>query len=140
MLHIRLFFVSFLSISAGPLNAVPSTGHDHSPEKEKALKTIRKSVVALDNVMYDPECRIPKSLINQSEGIVIFPGAFKLALGAWGGQAGRGVAMIRREDGSWSNPFFVTLGEGSLGIQVGAQSSEIILLFKHRDDKNGICK
>jgi lipid-binding SYLF domain-containing protein len=42
--------------------------------------------------------------------------------------------MIRREDGTWSNPFFVTLGEGSLGIQIGAQSSEIVLLFKHRYD------
>ena len=41
---------------------------------------------------------------------------------------------IRKKYGSWSNPFFVTLGEGSLGIQIGAQSSEIVLLFKHSYD------
>ncbi|MCK4855260.1 MAG: lipid-binding SYLF domain-containing protein, partial [Bacteroidales bacterium] len=35
---------------------------------------------------------------------------------------------------SWSNPFFVTLGEGSLGFQIGAQASDIILLFKDRND------
>ena len=131
---LNLFLVSFLAVSVGYLNAAPSNGYNKSVEKEKAVKTLRKSVMALDNVMDDPECSIPQSLINQSEGIVIFPGAFKIAIGAWGGQAGRGIAMIRKEDGTWSNPFFVTLGEGSLGIQVGAQSSEIILLFKHRYD------
>lgn len=102
--------------------------------KKKAVKTLKKSVDAFENVMDDPQCTIPQSLINQSEGIVIFPGAFKLAIGVWGGQAGRGIAMIRKEDGTWSNPFIVTLGEGSLGLQIGAQSSEIVLLFKHRYD------
>ena len=46
----------------------------------------------------------------------------------------RGIAMIHREDGTWSNPFFVTLGEGSLGFQMGAQASDIVLLFKDRND------
>ena len=69
------------------------------------------------------------------EGIVIFPGALKVAVGCIGGQGARGIAMIRKEDGSWSNPFFVNLGEGSLGVQLGAQSSDIVLLFKDRDDR-----
>ena len=46
--------------------------------------------------------------------------------------------MIRLEDGSWSNPFFVSLGEGSVGIQLGIQKSEIILLFKNKDDIMGL--
>jgi len=130
----NLFLVAMLIISVGNLNASPSKGYDKSDEKEKAIKTLNKSVDAFENVMDDPHCTIPQSLINQSEGIVIFPGAFKLAIGVWGGQAGRGIAMIRKEDGTWSNPFIVTLGEGSLGLQIGAQSSEIVLLFKHRYD------
>jgi lipid-binding SYLF domain-containing protein len=65
---------------------------------------------------------------------VIFPGAIKVALGVVGGQGARGLAMIRKEDGLWSNPFFVTLGEGSLGFQFGAQASDIVLLFKDRND------
>jgi lipid-binding SYLF domain-containing protein len=130
----NLFLVAMLIISVGNLNAVPSNGYDKSDKKEKAVKTLKKSVRALDHVMEDPENSIPQSLINQSEGIVIFPGAFKVAVGVWGGQGGRGIAMIRKEDGSWSNPFFVTLGEGSLGLQIGAQSSDIVLLFKDRND------
>ncbi len=60
--------------------------------------------------------------------------AFKLAFGVAGGQGGRGIAMIHNDDGSWSNPFFVNLGEGSLGLQIGAQASDIVLLFKHKSD------
>jgi len=100
----------------------------------KANRTLQRSAMALDNVMKDPENSIPPSLISQSEGIVIFPNAFKLALGAAGGQGGRGVALVRQEDGSWSNPLFVTLGEGSIGLQIGAQRSDIVLLFKDRND------
>jgi len=82
--------------------------------------------------MLDTDGSIPQSLINDAEGIIIIPNAFKVALG-WGGQGGRGIAIIHREDGTWSNPVFVTLGEGSLGFQAGAESSDIILLFKDRD-------
>jgi lipid-binding SYLF domain-containing protein len=127
-----LFLVSILSVSIGTLIAAPTDGN--SNEKERAIKTLEKAVGALDNVMEDPHNNIPQSLINKSEGIVIFPGAFKIAVGCVGGQGARGIAMIRKEDGSWSNPFFVTLGKGSLGLQIGAQSSDIVLLFKNRND------
>jgi len=130
----NILLVAMLIISVGNLRAAPANAYEKSVEKEKAEKTLVKAVIALDNIMEDPENRIPESLINESEGIVIFPRAIKVAIGAWGGQGGRGIAMIRKEDGTWSNPFFVTLGEGSLGIQIGAQSSDIILLFKHRID------
>ena len=130
----NLFLVAMLIVSVGNLRAESSNAYTLSVEKEKAEKTLVKAVIALENIMEDPENSIPQSLIKKSEGIVIFPRAIKVAIGAWGGQGGRGIAMIRKEDGTWSNPFFVTLGEGSLGIQIGAQSSDIVLLFKHRYD------
>lgn len=101
---------------------------------ERANNTIKEAVKAMDKIMKDPETSIPVSLLNESEGIVVFPGAFKVAIGTVGGQGGRGIAMIRKEDGSWSNPFFVMLGEGSVGLQIGAQVSDIVLLFNNRDN------
>lgn len=133
----NLFLVTTLLIASGILFAVSpiDTSNVHDDEiAVKANRTLQRSVMALDNVMKDPENSIPPSLISQSEGIVIFPNAFKLALGAAGGQGGRGVALVRQEDGSWSNPLFVTLGEGSIGLQIGAQRSDIVLLFKDRND------
>ena len=148
----KLLFTSTLFITTGTLFAVSAndTGNASSDPKvtvednvysetdyqiaAKANKTLKKSTMALENVMKDPENSIPPSLISQSEGIVIFPRALKLAFGTVGGQAGRGIAMIRQDDGSWSNPFFVSLGEASVGFQIGAQKSDIVLLFKNRND------
>lgn len=149
---LRLALVSSLIITGGTLFSVSANGGNNGNSKgrllledavymedeytiaEKALKNLQRSTMALENIMNNPETGIPSSLISQSEGIVIFPAAFKLALGTAGGQGGRGVAMIRHDDGSWSNPFFVTLGEGSVGIQIGVQKSGIVLIFKNKDD------
>ena len=150
---LKLSIVSALLITNGALFAVSYNENSNGTSEQqatveedsysrvdnktlkKANETLQKSVVALDNIMEDPEESIPPYLISQSEGIVIFPRALKIAVGVAGGQGARGIAMIHNEDGSWSNPFFVSLGEGSLGIQFGVQKSDIVLLFK---DKNVI--
>ena len=124
-----------LLIASGTLFAA-SLGDDiynDDNTAKKANKTLHKSVIAMDNIMDDPDNSIPPSLIEQSEGIVIFPDAFKIAFGVVGGQGARGIALVRQENGSWGNPFFVSLGEGSLGIQLGAQKTDIVLLFKDRN-------
>ncbi len=128
----NLIIVAALLIASG--NVFALSINETEKNLEKANTTLQNSVMALDRIMNDPENCIPPSLISQSEGIVIFPNAFKLAFGVVGGQGGRGIAMIHQDDGSWSNPFFVNLGEGSVGLQIGAQASDIVLLFKDRTD------
>lgn len=127
--------VSALLLAAGTLFAASAGDNMYNDDNtaKKANKTLHKSVIAMDQIMDDPDNCIPPSLINQSEGIVIFPDAFKIAFGVVGGQGARGIALVRQYDGSWGNPFFVSLGEGSLGLQLGAQKTDIVLLFKDRD-------
>jgi len=132
MLNLILAFT--LTTSAGIMKAAPSNEESKSVENEKAIKTIEKAERTLDYVMENPVQGIPKSLINRSEGIVIFPGSCQIAAGAFNGPGGRGIAIIHNEDDTWSNPFFVTLREGHQGFQIGSQTSDIILLFKDRDD------
>jgi lipid-binding SYLF domain-containing protein len=135
-LSMKLALILALIILCGSLLAA-SHYEDFSKEEKierKASKTLSNSVDALDKIMADPDNYIPPSLIIQSEGLVILPDAFKVAVGVAGGQGARGIAMIRKVDGSWSNPFFVSLGEGSFGLQLGAQKSDIFLLFKNRED------
>lgn len=132
----KLTVIAALLIMSGTLFAASFTSDVAKEEKieKKASKTLEKSVEALNAIMEDPDNYIPPSLMIQSEGIVILPSAFKVAVGVAGGQGARGIALVRKDDGSWSNPFFVSLGEGSFGIQLGAQKSDIFLLFKDRDD------
>jgi lipid-binding SYLF domain-containing protein len=61
----------------------------------------------------------------------VLPGVIKVGLGL-GGRYGKGLLVIRQDDGSWSSPAFVSLGGGSFGWQIGAQSTDIILVFKDR--------
>jgi len=124
-----------LLITSATLFAVSAGDNMYNDDDtaKKANKTLHKSVIAMDHIMDDPDNSIPPSLIDQSEGIVIFPDAFKIAFGVVGGQGARGIALVRQYDGSWGNPFFVSLGEGSFGLQLGAQKTDIVLLFKDRN-------
>lgn len=132
----KLVVLSALVFLSGSLSAASFSESVAKEEKieKKANRTIIKSIQAMDNIMEDPDNYIPPSLIIQSEGIVILPDALKLAVGVAGGQGALGIAMIRTADGTWSNPFFVSLGEGSLGLQLGAQKSDIVLLFSDKND------
>ena len=75
-----------------------------------------------------PEHEVPRELLKQSSCIAIIPSVIKGAFG-WGGRHGRGVLTCRNEQGNWSPPVFVTLSGGSFGLQIGAQSTDIVLFF-----------
>lgn len=74
---------------------------------------------------------IPEELLKQSEGLVIIPKMINAGFGI-GGKRGKGVAVVKLPDGSWSNPVFITLTGGSFGFQIGVQSVDLVLVFKHK--------
>jgi lipid-binding SYLF domain-containing protein len=75
---------------------------------------------------------IPPSLLKDAEGIAIIPGVIKAGF-VIGGRHGRGVLLTRGADGSWARPLFITLSGGSVGWQVGVQSTDSILVFKTKN-------
>jgi lipid-binding SYLF domain-containing protein len=74
---------------------------------------------------------IPHDLMEDCKGIIIVPNLINAGFGI-GGKRGRGVAMVRLEDGRWSDPVFVTLTGGSIGFQIGVQSVDLVLIFRHK--------
>jgi len=75
---------------------------------------------------------IPHALIAEYQGIVIIPGLINAGF-VIGGKRGKGIAIVRLPGGRWSDPVFVTLTGGSLGPQIGVQSVDLILVFRHKD-------
>ena len=75
---------------------------------------------------------IPTELIQRARAIAVVPNVFRggFILGA---RRGRGVLSVRTEDGSWSNPAFVTLTGGSIGWQIGAESTDVVLIFANEN-------
>ncbi len=74
---------------------------------------------------------IPHDLISEYQGIVIIPKLINAGF-VVGGKRGRGVAMVKLGDGKWSDPVFVTLTGGSIGAQIGVQSVDLVLVFRHK--------
>jgi lipid-binding SYLF domain-containing protein len=99
-----------------------------------ASKTERKvddSIAVIQKFTNIPESAIPDSLLRDAYGVAVIPGVIKVGF-MFGGRFGKGVLMTRQDDGNWSNPAFVSIGGGSFGWQIGAQSTDIILVFKDK--------
>jgi SH3 domain-containing YSC84-like protein 1 len=46
---------------------------------------------------------------------------------------GKGIAIVKLADGTWSDPVFVTITGGSVGLQAGVQSVDLVLVFKNEE-------
>lgn len=77
--------------------------------------------------MNTPDKGIPKDLFGKAQCVAVFPSVLKAGF-ILGGQGGRGVASCRTHDG-WSAPLYLDLKGGSAGLQIGAQSTDFVLLF-----------
>ena len=91
----------------------------------------------LDQLLRIPEKTIPPSLLSHAYAVAVVPNVVKAAFGL-GARRGKGILVVRQDDNSWSNPAFITLTGGSVGWQIGAQSTDIILVFKTRKGVDGI--
>jgi len=99
---------------------------DGSKETEK----IHSSINVLKDFTQMQES-IPHDLIQQCQGVVIIPNLLNAGFVA-GAKRGKGVAMVKLDDGTWSDPVFITLTGGSFGLQVGIQSIDLVLVFRHK--------
>ena len=103
----------------------------------KQIGRITDAKLAFEDVTAIPEKTIPEFLLQDAVGIAIIPDVVKLGF-IIGGEHGKGVLLLKSQDGSWSNPIFITLSGGSIGWQVGAQSADIILVFKTKRSVDGV--
>lgn len=84
----------------------------------------------------DEENGIPTDLLERARGIAVIPNLYRGGI-IVGGRRGRGALTVRTRDGSWSSPAFITLTGGSIGLQFGAESADVVLVFANdRSIKN----
>lgn len=118
----RSLVVTLLLLSLGAVGADPVTAA-RMPLDEK----IRLATEVYQELLEVEEREVPQSLVDEASCIAVIPGVIKGAFG-WGGRHGRGVLSCKK-DGSWSAPIFVTLSGGSFGLQIGAQSTDVVLFI-----------
>ncbi len=89
-----------------------------------------------DQVMAVRDRSVPRELLDRAEAIAVFPGVVKAAF-IIGGHGGQGV-ISRRVKGGWGAPAFFNLGGGSLGLQIGAQKTDYVLLIMNEEGLKGL--
>ena len=73
---------------------------------------------------------IPQDLLDRAECAIVIPSVTKVAFGV-GGSYGRGAMVCRTGDafdGPWGSPAMYALDGGSFGLQLGGQSTDLVLL------------
>jgi len=97
------------------------------PNTKEGASQANKSVQVLNEIMAVPDKGIPRDLLAKAECVAVFPKVVKVGF-IVGGEAGRGVACCRTPSG-WSAPAFFEIKGGSIGLQIGGQATDFVLLF-----------
>ena len=113
----------------------PSANASPKQQKDASKKADTASRV-FEQVMGAPDRSIPRELLDRAEAVAVFPGMLKAGF-VVGGRGGSGV-ISRRITGGWSAPAFFKMGGASLGLQIGAAKTDLILLFMNDDALRGL--
>ena len=96
-------------------------------DREDDIGRVGKATRVFHEIMTTPDKGIPRDLLEKARCVAIIPGEEKLAF-IFGGNYGKGLATCRTANG-WSAPMFVAVGGGSVGFQIGASFTDVVLLF-----------
>jgi lipid-binding SYLF domain-containing protein len=114
------------AISAAAILAVLGTSVAAAKLSTKAEKRFEDSAAVLREIHAVPDKDIPQDLWNRAACVGVIPGLKKAAF-VIGGEFGEGLLSCRHA-GAWSAPVFMELEKGSWGLQIGAQSIDLVFL------------
>ena len=107
-----------MTVAATPLSA----------RNDDPTERLDEAAAVLSEIMSTPEKGIPRDLFAKAHCIVIVP-ELKTAAFVVGGKYGRGFLSCRNKSGiGWSAPAAVRIEGGSVGFQIGASSTDLIML------------
>jgi len=98
-----------------------------SEDVAKQGKKLTDATAVYNELIGTPDRGVPKELLENCKCVAVLPGVLKAALG-YGARHGSGVMTCRTANG-WSAPAFVNISGGSVGLQLGAESTDLVLFF-----------
>jgi lipid-binding SYLF domain-containing protein len=97
--------------------------------QNKEQGRLENAGLVMEEILNLPDS-IPQDLLNKAECVIVVPSMTKVAIGV-GGSYGRGAMVCRAGasfDGAWGSPAMYAIEGGSFGLQLGAQSTDLVLL------------
>jgi SH3 domain-containing YSC84-like protein 1 len=120
--------VALLAVLALPLGA-----QDRENDRLEECGTVLKEVLNVPD-------NIPQDLLDKAECVLVVPSTKKLAIGI-GGNYGRGAIVCRGGEhftGPWGAPAMFRLIGGNIGLQLGGQETDYVLLIMNNRGANSI--
>ncbi len=117
---VRLWAAALLALLPGAI----ASAAEASREDARLITATQ----VLEELRNTPDQNVPDWLLQRAYGIAVIPEVIKGAF-FFGGRYGNGVLTVRDAAGRFSNPIFVSLAGGSVGWQVGATSTDVVLIF-----------
>jgi len=131
-------FVAALALCLITVSATAQQKKSTLPLKRAndAARHSRQAAQVFNRIMVVPDKAIPKELLEKAEAVAVFPNVLRAAF-VVGGRKGQGV-ISRRTPAGWSAPAFFNVSGGSFGPQIGASSTDYVLLFMNEGGLRGL--
>lgn len=101
-------------------------------ERSEAQDLVDRAKITFNGFMHDDQYTWFHQHLHEVKGLLIYPQVIKGGFFI-GGSGGTGVLVVRNETtGSWSQPAFYTIGSVTLGLQIGGESAEVIVMAMSR--------
>jgi lipid-binding SYLF domain-containing protein len=94
------------------------------------VKRLSEAATVVTELRTAPDNGIPQDLWSKAQCVVVIPSMKKAAF-LVGGEYGSGV-MSCKNGNDWSSPVFMQLAKGSVGFQIGAQSTDLVLVVMNK--------
>jgi len=116
----RLALIALTALCVVALAPRPTLADD-------AQKLVEDSANMAKSLLADPEWRDFADYFKTAKAVVLVPDFLKAGFFI-GGAGGQCVMVARAPGGGWTAPSFCLMGEASLGLQIGAQKAEILMM------------
>ena len=104
---------------------------------DTAAERLAESATVLKEIMDAPDKGIPDDLLRKAQCVVVVPGVKKVGF-VVGANYGRGFMVCRKNDGEWGAPAALRIEGGSVGFQIGASETDVIMLVMDPRSVRGI--
>lgn len=109
--------------------SAPAGADEVVEAKKDAEEIVSKAVFTIEKLASHPDVgKWVRKYMADAKAVLVFPQVLKGGF-IVGGEGGTGVLLAKADNGEWSYPGFFSMGAGSVGLQVGAQKSEMMLLI-----------
>jgi SH3 domain-containing YSC84-like protein 1 len=119
-----------MRVLAGTIAAVLSIATVTADISSKLTNRINEAATVLNEIHAAPDRDIPQQLWDTAQCVIVIPSLKKAAF-VVGGEYGKGLMSCRYAEG-WSAPIFMEIEKGSWGLQIGAQSIDLVLIVNSR--------